>query len=300
MNKPILSDNYFCEKIRTKNQKKLIKKIRQTGQDIVALNLNWGYISQRDNLTINFIKQFEDYISFDKLSENPHLTIKHIRAFKNNLNWNILSKHYKFKLKYLLEFQHKVNWELVFFHQNLTSKDIQTHFIQQMWWLFPNDRIVDNVDGEYKRVNDMVIHKNVRSVTTQFSTTYHKKLEEYLRNREQLKATLKEELIGLIDSYQNDGTIKKMMNIQINLVDKKSNPTIEKGIQATNMEEFTGNPFGVSPMVTFNHFGEESIIDFTKSIMVSGISNNIVEYLENDGGSQEILEIIDEKLNSIY
>jgi len=308
LNKPIIADNYFCEKIRTGKQNKLIKKLRQTGQDISSMKLNWDYISQRDNLEIRFIEEFKDYIKFDKLSENKYLTIKHIRVFKNNLNWNILSRFYKFKLQHLLEFQHKVNWEYIYFYQNLTSANIQKHFRYQMWWLFSDDEIKNDLDTDYKRVNDMIIHKNIRTVSTQFAKRYHKKLTEYQRNREELKETLKGELIDLIDEYQNDGTIKRMMSIQINLIDKrKLKNTVEKETQVEIMKEQEPfiveliNPFEV-PLFTIDNFGENSneylFEDFAHNIMISNISSKIIGFL--DTMDADVLNVLDEKLNKYY
>ena len=79
--KRIVTEDYFCNKLRNNEQYKLISKIKELKVDVSKLNLNWNFISLNDNLTIPFISYFKDYINFHDLSLNKNLTSKHLNKF---------------------------------------------------------------------------------------------------------------------------------------------------------------------------------------------------------------------------
>jgi len=281
--KPIITEGEFCEKIRTGKQKQLIKKIKQTGTNIYNLNINWDYISKQDNLRTCFIEYFQDFIDFDNLSENKYLTINKIRKFRHKLNWNILSRCYKFEIDELKEFSNLLNWQFIFFYQNLTNDVVKKHFTGYMWWLFSNDKIQNDIDIEYKNVNNMIIHKNIRNIPKNFTKTFNKKLNEYVRNREQLKQTLKEELIQLIDNFNSSGEIKRLKSIQINICEKNKIiqeedviETFEKCIQVEEQIERVNtydNPFFL--LENFNELIERS--NTNSSIEDINIEDEVIE-----------------------
>ena len=303
MKKPIITEGEFCEKIRTGKQKELVKKIKQTGIDVCNLDINWEYISEQDKLRTCFIEFFKDFIDFDRLSKNKHLTINKIRKFKNRLNWNIMSRCYKFKINELKEFSNLLNWQYIFFHQNLTNNNIKKNFTGQMWWLFSNDAIENTIDEEYKRVNDMVIHKNIRNIPDNFSTVFKRKLEEYIRNREHLKQTLKIELIDLLDNFNSSGEIKKLMSIQINICDKnKFGEIMEKEIPTKKKENLNQN----NMLNLLDMYDEDSVknIDTEDKIMKTifikkenKIVDNILSFLKNEDIDFESTVLLYNKFN---
>jgi len=283
--KPIITEGEFCEKIRTGKQKQLIKKIKQTGTNIHNLNINWDYISKQDNLRTCFIEYFQDFIDFNKLSENKYLTINKIRKFRHKLNWNILSRCYKFQIDELKEFSNLLNWQYIFFYQNLTNDVVKKHFTGYMWWLFSNDKIQNDIDFEYKKVNNMIIHKNIRNIPKNFTKTFNRKLNEYVRNREQLKQTLKEELIQLIDGFNSSGEIKRLKSIQINICNKNKIikeedifETLEKGIQVEEIiQRFNTceNPFGVFSV--YDEMNRSNSLSSNNSIEDINIEDEVIE-----------------------
>ncbi|SVA17398.1 uncharacterized protein METZ01_LOCUS70252, partial [marine metagenome] len=48
--KRIITEDYFCNKLRNDQQDKLISKIKYLNIDVSKLKLNWNYISLNDNL----------------------------------------------------------------------------------------------------------------------------------------------------------------------------------------------------------------------------------------------------------
>ncbi len=219
ISKPLITENVFCNLLRTRRQKLLIKKIKQTGVDISSLNLNWDYISLHDKLKINFIDYFKAYINFDKLSQNKNLKIKHIRKFKDYLNWDILSQTYKFELKDLKAFHSYVNWQYIFFYQNYTKKDISTHFRNRMWWLFPNDKQT-SIQEDYTSVMEKIIHNNMRDIPLELADIFDDKLKEYISNKRKLKNVLKQEIFEIFNTYDMDNNIPEIKQINIEIVDE--------------------------------------------------------------------------------
>ena len=215
MKQPVINENIFSEKIRSGKQKKLIKKIVQSGIDVTKLKINWNFISENDNLEIKFIQYFKKYINFDLLSINSYLTINHIRNFKDDLNWSSLSKNYKFTLEQLIEFKDFVNWEYIFFYQNLTKTNITDKFKENMWWLFLKNKNEEVITEKYNDVNELIINKNIRTIPKKFVKKYTHKLNEYQINQEKLKRTLKNELIELIEEFEDSGEVKELLKINI-------------------------------------------------------------------------------------
>ena len=261
MKKPFINVNIFTNMVRNKEHNKLIKTIKQSGIDISTLKINWDYVSENEKLNKNFIIFFQEYINFDKLSCNKNLKIKYIRKFHTYLNWDILSKCFKFSLDELIEFRHKVNWKYIFFFQNLTKNNIERHFRNEMWWLFLNDIQMNELNMDFHESSDLIINKNIRTIPLNLVNTYEKKLSEYLKNKEQLKKTLKTELVDLITRFEMSGDIKRMMSIQIHLKHSETYNSIDIGCQTEPQYDMTD--------------------------LIGSLSNN-EEYLTSDGDIEEI------------
>lgn len=50
----------------------------------------WNFLCMRQNLSIEFINEFDDKINWMALSHNQNLTAEHLRVFKDKLNWNTI------------------------------------------------------------------------------------------------------------------------------------------------------------------------------------------------------------------
>ena len=236
--KPFITESFFSEKIRTNKQDKLIKTIKQLGVNVSELNINWEYISEHDRLNTNFIEFFKDYIDFDLYSINKNLTIHKIKKFREYLNWNLLSKYYKFTIDDMIMFKNLLNWRYIYFYQNLTSKQIKDNFTRQMWWLFDNDKIDDDIDERYDIINDMVIHKNIRNIPDELIKKYDDKLSEYINNKIQLKKILKNNLTILLEEYHKDSKIEETypVNIKIDKGNKEIEIQTEKNVKEIEIQ----------------------------------------------------------------
>ena len=214
--KRIVTEDYFCNKLRNDEQLKLISKIKELKIDVSKLNLNWNYISLNDNLTIRFISYFKDYINFHDLSLNKNLTTKHLDKFKNDLEWDILSEYYNFTLDDLHIYKNYINWKFIFFYKNTPSEIIKEDFYKKMWWLFLNDQIYNKNDLEYAKYNDMIINKNMNTIPKKLIDRFEYTLLEYKRNKIIMKDVLKIQLNQLYREFINNKEIIDLKRIDCN------------------------------------------------------------------------------------
>lgn len=226
MKKPKIDENFFCEYVRTNEQEKLIKLVKQFNVKVSKLKINWDYMSQYDNLTVIFCLTFKKYINFSNLSKNKYLTIDHIREFKDYLDWTNLSKNYKFLVPQLKEFEDYLSWQSIFFYQNLPINTLKENFSEKMWWLFLNDNPENFIDHEYTEINDLIINKSIIEVPIEFIDQYNEKLDEFKKNMKTLKLSFKRELIEYVKLYDEKKVIKKLNPTKLTTLDK-NNETID-------------------------------------------------------------------------
>ena len=220
MKKPQIDENFFCEYVRTNEQEKLIKLVKQFNVKVSKLKINWDYMSQYDNLTVIFCLTFKKYINFSNLSKNKYLTIDHIREFKDYLDWTNLSKNYKFLVPQLKEFEDYLSWQSIFFYQNLPINTLKDNFSTKMWWLFLDDKQENFIDAEYREINDLIINKSIIEVPIEFINQYNEKLDEFKKNMKTLKLSFKRELIEYVKLYDEKKVIKKLNPTELTTVDK--------------------------------------------------------------------------------
>lgn len=220
MKKPTIDENFFCEYVRTNEQEKLIKLIKQFNIKVSKLKINWDYMSQYDNLTVIFCMTFKKYINFANLSKNKYLTIEHIREFKDYLDWTNLSKNYKFLVPHLKEFEDYISWQSIFFYQNLPINTLKENFSNKMWWLFLTDKHDNFIDVEYSNINDLIINKSIIEVPLEFIDQYNQKLEEFQNNTKILKLSFKKELTEYVKLYDDKKIIRKLPSTKLTTLDK--------------------------------------------------------------------------------
>ena len=242
MKKPNIDENFFCEYVRTGQQEKLVKLIKQFNVKVSKLKINWDYMSLYDQLDVEFCLTFKKYINFANLSRNKYLTIYHIKEFKEYLDWTNLSKNYKFTVPQLKDFEEYISWQSIFFYQNLPIKTLKEYFASKMWWLFLNDHKETHIDREYEHTNDLIINKSIQEVPIEFIKQYNSKLEEYKSNQRILKLNFKRELIDYVEVYDKEKSIKKLLPVKIAGSDKNGEEVdlhklIEKAIEDNKKDE---------------------------------------------------------------
>lgn len=230
----IIDEDLFCNYIRSNKQNKLIKLIKKKKVDVNKLDLNWDYISEKDNLSINFIEYFKKFISFDKLSSNKYLTTNHIYRFAHSLDWVTLSKTYNFSLHELVVFDKYIRWDYIFFYNNNSSNEYKIFFKEKMWWLFLEDNLSIDINKQYHILNNKILNKNSKEYPEELIETFNIKLEEYKNNLNLLKLILKKQLFKLYDNYEKDEEIIKLKTINVSdLYDE-----IKKDLQISTINKY--------------------------------------------------------------
>jgi len=296
-NKRIITEDYFCNKLRSNEQDKLITKIKELKVDISQLNLNWNYISLTDNLTIKFISYFKEYINFHDLSLNKNLTTKHLDKFKEDLEWDILSEHYNFTLDDLHIYKNYINWKYIFFYKNTPSDIIKDDFNRYMWWLFLNDRIYNENDITYAKYNDMIINKNMHSIPKQLIDRFEYTLLEYKRNKIILKDVLKIQLNSLYGEFINNKEIIDLKKIDCNIfrVEQKEQEIQNEKIMKLKITCDQSNQINLKPIsfVLSTQTENDTTIE-NKSIQTDIDLNKKVNEIQKEIVNDICEEIIDE------
>lgn len=242
-NNKIIDEDLFCNYLRSNKQQKLINLIKKKKTDISNFDLNWNYISQNDDLTIEFIDYFKNYIVFNKLSLNKNLTTAHIAKFAHSLDWIILSKTYSFTINELHMFNKFIRWEYLFFYNNNPSNDLKIFFKEKMWWLFLDDNLSIDVSKQYHIYNNKILNSNTKQFPPELIEIFNMKLDEYKNNLSILKLILKKQLFKLYDSYEKKEIVKELKNINCDnlyteirkdLNMKENNVNIQTDLKITN------------------------------------------------------------------
>jgi hypothetical protein len=122
------------------DRQQLLKEIGVTKKEKKLKVKDWLKISQKKNLSEDFIRTFNVYLcwrsicSFQKLSETileefkdevywmtiskyQKLSEEFIREFEAKVYWPDISSSYNLSLSFLIEFKNKIDWNLYFYHQ---------------------------------------------------------------------------------------------------------------------------------------------------------------------------------------
>ena len=87
MKKPNIDENFFCEYVRTDQQEKLVKLIKQFNVKVSKLKINWDYMSLYDKLDVEFCLTFKKYINF-AVHSFPPLKIPSTFHWKQRVFWD--------------------------------------------------------------------------------------------------------------------------------------------------------------------------------------------------------------------
>ena len=95
--------------------------------------LLWMDISNRHDLTYDFIREFKDSIYWNNISSSFNLVLddQFIEEFKDKLNWHFISSYKKLETKDLRRYKDRLNWGNISRCQKLTDEQIR-EFDQKM------------------------------------------------------------------------------------------------------------------------------------------------------------------------
>ncbi len=117
-----------------------ISKIQNLSENFIREfqhNLDWSLISSFHKLSENFIREFQDKVVWKNISSEQKLSENFIREFNNEVNWNYISIYQKLSEKLIREFQDKVDWHWISKSQKLSEEFIREFKDKVDWYYIP-------------------------------------------------------------------------------------------------------------------------------------------------------------------
>ena len=110
-------------------------KNEQTVRDSISkgIEVNWEGISLYQNLSEDFIREFQYRVHWRNISEYQTLSEDFIREFKYKVNWDKISVYQTLSEDFIREFKTVVNWDKISFSQTL-SEDFIRKFKAKVNW----------------------------------------------------------------------------------------------------------------------------------------------------------------------
>jgi hypothetical protein len=79
----------------------------------LAKNKGWIWISARQKLSENFIREFQNKVKWEYISINQELSEDFIREFQDKVNWDWISGNQKFSEDFYFDFANKIYFNLI-------------------------------------------------------------------------------------------------------------------------------------------------------------------------------------------
>ena len=84
---------------------------KELGTSYKSLNdVDWSYISQSQQLSEDFIREFKDKVNWNTISFYQKLSEDFIREFKDKVDWYYISSYQKLSEDFIRDNKDKVNW----------------------------------------------------------------------------------------------------------------------------------------------------------------------------------------------
>jgi|SaaInlStandDraft_6_1057023.scaffolds.fasta_scaffold06237_7 hypothetical protein len=157
----LLNDNIW-DQIKENKLNNLIIKHQKLKYDVIEKLLNdfndnnWIDLCTYQNLSINIMEEYKEYIIWDIISENQFMTFEFIYDNKKLINWSLLCKN--IKIEYLLNetfislFEDYDIWNILIWSKNITEAYIIDHLHK-----LSNEQILELL--EIRNLNESTIMK---------------------------------------------------------------------------------------------------------------------------------------------
>ena len=95
--------------------------------------VKWGWISEYQELSEDFIREFKDDVIWKWISECQTLTEDFIKEFKDEVDWQVVSMRQELSEDFIREFKDKIDWACINRYQKL-SEDFIREFKDELQW----------------------------------------------------------------------------------------------------------------------------------------------------------------------
>ena len=94
------------------------------GEIINKYDDDWTKISEQENLSEDFIREFESKVNWRSISIYTTLSEDFIREFESKVDWIWISESQELSEDFIREFSHKVGWWAIAIYQKLSPEFI--------------------------------------------------------------------------------------------------------------------------------------------------------------------------------
>lgn len=138
----------------TEEQWKEISRYQNLSEDFIREfqdDVNWDWISIRQKLSEDFIREFQDMVSWYEISIHQNLSEDFIREFQDMVVWNLISMCQKLSEDFIREFQYKVDWWCISRYQKLSEDFIREFQDRVDWyWISRYQKLSEPFISEFK------------------------------------------------------------------------------------------------------------------------------------------------------
>jgi len=126
--------------------------------------INWLNVAcNKEILTEEFIKEFQNKISWWAVSSYQVLSEDFIREFQDKVDWDIISFSQDLSESFIVEFKYELDWECISQFQKL-SEDFIINFANKIYWkkLGENYNISEECKRKFKKAIRLAINQEKR------------------------------------------------------------------------------------------------------------------------------------------
>lgn len=172
-----------------------------TSDVFVTRNLNWDVISERDDLTIEFLRKYRDKINWRTISRTWKLELSFLDEFKDKLDWTIITHRLRNSSdrSFISRYKDDIDWYTVSVYADLA---VVGYFASRVYWKVVAERLdltIDFLEKYSNRIDWDIIaescmnidilryfNKNLnwdivsKRITIHTDSAFIKKISEYL------------------------------------------------------------------------------------------------------------------------
>lgn len=136
LNKPLPDYDYLYRHYRNSILWNEISNRHDLTEDFIrefANSINWRVLSGSQNLVLSndFLEEFQDEIFWPWISSYKNLELKDLRRWKNKLNWKVVCRNQKLSEEAIREFSDRMDWDNVSTWQKL-SENLMEDVLSQL------------------------------------------------------------------------------------------------------------------------------------------------------------------------
>ncbi len=192
-------DKAIKEEKEKEKEKKLISK--DAMDDIVRLYTKYGFTSTNETDCVKFFKEKMTRAALINISIQEKLSEDFIRLFQDYVSWTNISACQKLSEEFIMEFKDKVNWDYIAFYQDV-SKEFMEKNKQRINWdsvIMFDFRFSKNPNLTKEFVQNMIGKENMPSKTNQQEQTEWDNFDEMVDDMIQYVGIYGENIIQFDD-----------------------------------------------------------------------------------------------------